>query len=576
MVPIMADEQIKLDQTQSNLDLPDHVSKVSLRRLKKREVDRRCQRQAREKKRSQIVHLESLVDQLRSQDASGQVEALLTKLQKVEQERDMLTKTLKSIQQIMTNKLPGLVEEGEDEGHNNDTAKNHVLPSTNGSPSQYDTRFNSRAIHRQMSRSASGAIVQHRGAAEQQATTSSTMYDWVNPKSSCCCHVHVDRPAGHRATWQGNYWKFVSEVLDERLDWSDDIRPADDVESEDVFIRAVIEGWDAVAKDTPLHPAWDMLRRIDEGLFRPIARAERLGMLRAMHLLIQYHTEPTAQRYKRLPPWYLYRPSQYIEHTHAIDYYAWPTFRQRFIFSPHAYCGNEFWRIYQSELKLLWPFEFRDCYTHDLETGLYKPSRLFEETMNNVKCWTMGSDFFQRFPELSSDIPVSGRIPKALPAASDLVESRSQRRSSAAPAESVHATSTRLVELEEMETEDQEQEYQQLQMQQFDDWAGSNVSAFEQPHATSNPHLQLDTMSSLSGQSHTLFTLHQDYSSQQSVFDPWCLSSDTDYNVSDFDFDPSAFTDPIIDAFTVPSMTEPGYGADIMSFVGVNSSYPST
>lgn len=80
---------------------PNDGQTVSSRRLKKREVDRRCQREARERTRSRIAYLENLVEDLRKQDAGGQVATLLKQLKDMQEERDSAIKTLKDIQQIV-------------------------------------------------------------------------------------------------------------------------------------------------------------------------------------------------------------------------------------------------------------------------------------------------------------------------------------------------------------------------------------------------------------------------------------------------------------------------------------------
>jgi hypothetical protein len=36
---------------------------------------------------------------------------------------------------------------------------------------------------------------------------------------------------------------------------------------------------------------------------------------------------------------------------------------------------------------------------------------MFDQYVRNIQAWTMRPDFFQRFPELMSDIPVAGSIP---------------------------------------------------------------------------------------------------------------------------------------------------------------------
>lgn len=501
---------------------PNNAQTVSSRRLKKREVDRRFQRESRERKRSHISYLESLVEQLKQQDTSGQVAALLKRLKKTEEERDVATQTLKAIQQLI--QIPSNVEEASLQdadtiratvdlenvaGTNGSTLSSlevytpipvniqpdpldiEVVPARISDPSGFihipNEDFNRQnipscleVIQRSGQDATSREFSLSTKASKQHTTvTSPKAYDWISPRSSCCCSAHLDRQPGQPAVWQGNFWKFITDVMSERFDWTD-VQPANDIDSDDVPIRAMLEGWDAVAQRAPLHPSWQMLRRIDEALFRPIPKTERLAMLRAMHLLLQYHTEPTAERYKRLPMWYMYRPSQHIPHTYAIDYYTWPHFRQRFIFNEHAYCGNGFFRMYQYEMRLLWPFAFRDCYTHDLETGLYQCSRLFDERIHDINCWTMGPDFFKRFPELTGDIPGSIRhIPKYLPPATDQMESRIPLHGVTASVKAMQATSNVVVSEEEQERTEQDLEAEL----ELSNWASVPTAAASQTFA---------------------------------------------------------------------------------------------
>lgn len=556
-----------------NSGRPNDAQTVSARRLKKREVDRRCQREARERKRSRIAHLESLVVGLRQQDASGQVTALLRQLSRVEEERNLATKTLKDIQQLMVQRLTkdraqdnGIVEvqvipEGAKLGGHSTTnttgeytpVLGHAQPTLlnveampadifqrtsfitmtpNGELSAYPERSSSETVYQSGSHWTDQPLVQSSSTGSQTNARSSGIYDWVNPQPSCCCHAHMDRQPGQQAAWQGNFWKFICDVLSERFDWPEDVQPADDVDSEDVLIRAMLQGWDMVANRAPLHPSLQMLRRIDEATFRPIAKIERLAMLRAMHLLLQFHTQPTAERYKRLPSWYLYRPSQHIPHTYAIDYWAWPPFRQRFISNEDTYCGNEFFHMYQSQLRLLWPFEFRDCYTHDLESDLYRPSLLFDERINDVKCWTMGYDFFQRFPELCSDIPVAvGKVPKALRPAIRQMEKRSFSPTSTSSSSATQSTRIAVVD----EGERQEQEQEQNPDEQADPYGAASSRTFMAYEGLLQPHLT----HSRNEQAYTFSLPIHGYDFQQPVLDHSFSSCHGWYNFQGVDFDAS-------------------------------------
>lgn len=82
-----------------------------------------------------------------------------------------------------------------------------------------------------------------------------------------------------------------------------------------------------------------------------------------------------------------------------------PGIRERFVFSQHRYCANIFWHLFASSLRLLWPFEFRDAYTTNTETGRLGLSEAFETRIRDIGAWTMTGKFFDRWPELYGDIP---------------------------------------------------------------------------------------------------------------------------------------------------------------------------
>jgi len=432
---------------------------VSSRRLKKREIDRRCQRQARERTKTRIAYLEGLVEDFRRQDSSGQVATLMKQLQEVEAERDTMSKTLKDIQKAMDVHKPSRPDQEPAKqstfSYNNPaqmiwddndveeqkpsiisleeatlaTLNNHrpeslqqndfELATFSPSPSvvlpAQEILFGPQVVRLDSDspQSTSQALVQSKAVHDPTLMASAYAKNWDQPLNGCSCQNNHDDSImpGRKSIWRGNYWRYANEVLSERFDWPEEVEPTCDAVADDVPVRAVLEGWDAVAKRGPLHPSWEILRRIDQTLFRSCPQTERLAILRAMHSLLQFHTQSTSDRYSRLPPWYNKRPAQKIAHSYAIDYFAWPGLRERFIFGEHDYCGNEFWHLFNKSLHVLWPYEFRDCYTREIETGLYKVSPHFDERLRDIKSWTMGPDIFQRFPELYCDIPSYNTIP---------------------------------------------------------------------------------------------------------------------------------------------------------------------
>ncbi|KAJ9616472.1 hypothetical protein H2200_000191 [Cladophialophora chaetospira] len=466
---------------------------VSSRRLKKREIDRRCQRQARERTKTRIAYLEGLVEDFRHQDSSGQLATMMAQLKEVEAERDVMAKTLKDIQKAMDTHKPlnTTGDETEDKvdvqnprthtrlrrNSSSISPLDEVPPNLQTEPSELPERksptrnfnlavfspapslplqsqdqlFAPEVVPLRDGRSPSQVLVQSKSPKEPNPMPCNYAENWTAARRTCSCNSCHDRRPGGRSMWKGNYWSYANEVLSERFDWSEDVAPESDIMCDDVPIRVLLEGWDAVARRAPLHPSWQILRRIDETLFSMCPNTERLAILRAMHTLLQFHTESTSERYARLPPWYMRRPSQAIAHSYAIDYFAWPGLRERFIFNEHDYCGNDFWTLFTTSLKISWPYEFRDCYTREIETGLYKVSPMFDQRLADIKCWTMGPDIFKRFPELYSDMPTFNHIPQAPSSVEARVLAQMQQRK-LLPAASLAMTQTgQVIPIEEEE-----------------------------------------------------------------------------------------------------------------------------
>jgi hypothetical protein len=93
-----------------------------------------------------------------------------------------------------------------------------------------------------------------------------------------------------------------------------------------------------------------------------------------------------------------------------------PGLRERFIFSQHDYCGNMFWYRFVKDVRILWQYEVRDCYTRNVTTNEYNMSHGFTNRISDLNSWSMGPDFFQSYPELRADIPAQSKLAPSLPA----------------------------------------------------------------------------------------------------------------------------------------------------------------
>jgi hypothetical protein len=95
----------------------------------------------------------------------------------------------------------------------------------------------------------------------------------------------------------------------------------------------------------------------------------------------------------------------------GIDYFVWPGLRERAVLNQHSYCLPNFNALFLKGFKFSWPFEFRDAYIRNRETGAYSFSAAFDERTFDLKYWCMTSEFLSEFPELYGDIPLYDTSP---------------------------------------------------------------------------------------------------------------------------------------------------------------------
>lgn len=416
---------------------PAAPTEVSARRLKKREIDRKCQRQARERTRSRIEYLESLVENLQQPDGDERSAALMKRLREVEKERDTLNHTLKSVQKAVfgmenladlqiksdTTDPTSTLTQPTELARNNSAITETSSPT---SPVLPDAEMP--PLISQQSRQLS--ISAHSDASKHDVPT-----QIINDACECCKNAAQVGPTANRSTW-----RFANDTLMTNFKRISPIMPEEDLASEDILIRAVLQGWDTVASQMELPTSWKIMRRLDEAIFCKAGGKERLAMLKTLHLMLQYHRDPTAERRSRIPPWYLQRPSQASKpHAYAINYFVWPGLRERFVYEQHKYCSNLFATMFQTCLQILWPYDFRDCFAQRWDTGQYDLSAAFRETINDITKWTMRPEMFQHFPELRCDIPSSYNTP--LPVSNMTQMQLAVHRSNSASMPSMHSSS---------------------------------------------------------------------------------------------------------------------------------------
>ncbi|OLN97180.1 hypothetical protein CCHL11_02132 [Colletotrichum chlorophyti] len=448
--------------TSAPADRPVKVpsEKELARKIRKRELDRRAQRQARERTRNRISELEAQVKELRKDD-STRLSACMEQLAAVTRERDQLFETFKSIEQtlhshvlpsrpILSARQPSFSATPlalSDPRHSlltrvaplpppssssSYTVGDSLLPETScaanvhvfhdcnrgmvgSTPSRFlESSAHAPSVHAPSSTSDNQDVVEELD--DDDDDDDGFRQDGhddpcvIVPPPEAPCDCIAARTSAGMTVPKLNIWRAVNQVLAKRCRISKEEHQLEDATDEDIPVRVLLEGWDAVAKSQPLSKLWRKLRRVDELCFQAAPLTERLAMIRTMHLLLQYHSDPTPARYAKLPTW----PSQAMPHSYAIDFFVWPGVRERFVFGQHHYCTNDFWDLFGPNFHLLWPFEFRDTYKKSVVTGRYQISPMFQERISDINAWTVGMDFFKRFPELIADIPAFLSVSQSL------------------------------------------------------------------------------------------------------------------------------------------------------------------
>ncbi|KAH8663305.1 hypothetical protein BGZ61DRAFT_462831 [Ilyonectria robusta] len=429
---------------------------LTAQRIRKRELDRRAQRTARVKTKNRIAYLEQLVETFRDQDAHGANTSLIKQLEGVSAERDGFKRFLQSLDDSIRSHLagtPGTVAlnppgrprdqsllrrdaSGDDSacpGTQSLLEPASMAPPVDanapllefGSEMDYSIdgsiNLNAPPSERPIKTTANpisgverpGSSPEADGAnlslASHQVTAVQNTHcpPVITPPSSCACTSSSSRTRrladGTEVSF--NIWRAANQVLSKPARRLDADRECDSI-SDDIIVRAILEGWDSVDKTHPLTPFWKKIRYLDEIGFMGCSTVERFGILWIVHLLIPTQHDAVPVNPTVLPKWYRKPSSNHPRYVPGVEYLPWPGVRESLNQSHHRYCQNLFWNLFKEHVRIIWPFDFRDCYTQNVQQGRYHISSAFEQTIRNSRSWTMERDFFGYFPELHHEIPI--------------------------------------------------------------------------------------------------------------------------------------------------------------------------
>ncbi|KAJ4373781.1 hypothetical protein N0V83_002520 [Neocucurbitaria cava] len=166
------------------------------------------------------------------------------------------------------------------------------------------------------------------------------------------------------------------------------------------------EGWASLSNEWMQSPALTILKQVDELLFCHLPNVQRLAAGYKSFKLLKYYLNATKEELDKVPEWL--RPSisqSSIKHPVAVDFFAWPTLRDRLVANHRSLFQNgDLSTCYSQYLRFDWPFSFEDAFFNDEITGTYYPSPLFERYHRDLRNWTFDPKFYERFPEMMEDI----------------------------------------------------------------------------------------------------------------------------------------------------------------------------
>lgn len=303
------------------------------RRLKKRELDRKAQRMARERTKNRITHLEAVVAHLKQGDTDSRILSLMDHLSRVTNERDKLLSAMESLSFVIRGHIQDATG-GSDRGgsssavenipvlpaQSNDTAETSSFPDTQA-PSIPPTDTSMDLLDPQLwldtelalPTSGTGLVngnfsddllndpYSSREIAIMPTLLGTLPWDMspgedvIVPPSppECSCASSEDT----------NLWRAANVALTWPCRDTRQEPTMQDTNCEDVVIRAITEGWESVESRGIMMESWHRLRKLDDIFWHKCQPTERLAILTLISWLIEHPGGPSPKRQASLPKW---------------------------------------------------------------------------------------------------------------------------------------------------------------------------------------------------------------------------------------------------------------------------------
>lgn len=164
---------------------------------------------------------------------------------------------------------------------------------------------------------------------------------------------------------------------------------------DDIAIRAVLHGWQAVEDKYDLDLGWQMIRALDQGLYSRSEPVLRLAHLRVVRDTLIHKTYGQLPDRRQLPPYMIPTETQKtISHPVIADYFVWPQVRDYLILTKTTSSNEKRSAWFAVNLRFQWHYELRDVCRKHKETGTYAYSEAFDRSIEILSNWSVATEFY--------------------------------------------------------------------------------------------------------------------------------------------------------------------------------------
>ncbi|CAD0083161.1 unnamed protein product [Aureobasidium vineae] len=365
-------------------ETPTQQDDAEMKKARKREQDRLCQRRKREKDRENLRRLEARLNGLQNPDEPKVVLDLILRHEQDQERLNRQAERLRQIESLIRTSLSDIGNEITSSSTPNDSvvdAKPDVKETTSlptaGIPTTEVPMYTS---------------VQ--GAPMPTATATSMVMPVNNPAllaSQYPMTIPLNMPSQSQPIMP------PSSPPNQQISTITDAMSAvpgvaaaytDEAFDQHIIVMVLIHGWDAVAAYMQLDPLWSLLRQIDGGACSQWRKVDRMvGMLSFRRMMKGMAMGPQAM--VTIEPKFMRpRPSQlHVPHIPNGDYFPCTRF--------------------------MWNSDFATAFVQN-DKQLFQFSDELIKRFYNLSCWRIDAAFIAAYPEFAGDIPTYNSVPKKI------------------------------------------------------------------------------------------------------------------------------------------------------------------